>query len=166
MSRVSVSWHRQSQATCERQPCVFVTTMSLKRRQLAYTGKAAVTKKSVQPVESHQTTGMTLLSALFEIFSAAFLGRKSFGSTSENFASIACHLHQELSLTSHRKYVVRSLQRTGRRASSPDKDQLGARYLNTLDLARQKADSRARYEQYFDTMSARIKGYDILPENI
>lgn len=48
----------------------------------------------------------------------------------------------------------------------PDKDQLAARYLNTLDLARQKADSRARYEQYFDTMSARIKGYDILPENI
>lgn len=46
------------------------------------------------------------------------------------------------------------------------KDQLDARYLNALDLARHKADSRARYVHYFDTLSARIKEYDILPENM
>lgn len=45
------------------------------------------------------------------------------------------------------------------------KDQLDARYLNTLDLARHKADSRASYEYYFDILSARIEEYDILPEN-
>lgn len=45
-------------------------------------------------------------------------------------------------------------------------DQLDARYLNTLDLARHKADSRASYEHYFDTLSARIKEYDILPKNM
>jgi transposase-like protein len=44
--------------------------------------------------------------------------------------------------------------------------QLDARYLNTLDLARHKADSRASYEHYFDVLSARIKEYDILPENM
>lgn len=46
------------------------------------------------------------------------------------------------------------------------KDQLDARYLNTLDLARHEADSRASYEHYFDILSARIKEYDILPENM
>lgn len=46
------------------------------------------------------------------------------------------------------------------------KDQLDARYLNTLDLARHKADSRTSYEHYFDILSARIKEYDILPENM
>ena len=46
------------------------------------------------------------------------------------------------------------------------KDQLDARYLNTLDLARHKADSRASYEHYFDVVSARIDEYDILPENM
>jgi hypothetical protein len=46
------------------------------------------------------------------------------------------------------------------------KDQLDARYLNTLDLARHKADSKASYEYYFDILSARIKKYDILPENM
>lgn len=33
------------------------------------------------------------------------------------------------------------------------KDQLDARYLNTLDLARYKADSRASYEHYFDILN-------------
>ena len=45
-------------------------------------------------------------------------------------------------------------------------DQLDARYLNTLDLARHKADYRASYEQYFDILSARLKEYNILPENM
>ena len=47
-----------------------------------------------------------------------------------------------------------------------NRDQLDARYLNTLDLARHKADSRASYEQYFDILNTRIKDYDILPENM
>jgi hypothetical protein len=46
------------------------------------------------------------------------------------------------------------------------KDQLDARYLNTLDLARHKTDSRVSYEYYFDILSPRIKKYDVLPENI
>jgi hypothetical protein len=46
------------------------------------------------------------------------------------------------------------------------KDQLDARYLNTLDLARHRADSKASYEHYFGVLSARIKKYDILPENM
>jgi transposase-like protein len=44
--------------------------------------------------------------------------------------------------------------------------QLDARFLNTLDLARHKADSRASYEHYFDVLSAIIKNYDILPESM
>jgi hypothetical protein len=46
------------------------------------------------------------------------------------------------------------------------KDQLDARYLNTLDLARHKTNSRVSYEYYFNILSARIKKYDILPENV
>jgi len=46
------------------------------------------------------------------------------------------------------------------------KDQLDARYLNTLDLARHRADSKASYEHYFGVLSARIKKYDNLPENM
>lgn len=42
------------------------------------------------------------------------------------------------------------------------RDQLDARYLNTLDLVRRKADSRASYGHYFDIPSARIREYDIL----
>jgi hypothetical protein len=45
-------------------------------------------------------------------------------------------------------------------------DQLDARYLNTLDLARHKTDSRFSYEYYFNILSARIKKYDILPEDV
>ena len=43
--------------------------------------------------------------------------------------------------------------------------QIDARYLNTLDLARHKADSRASYEHYFDMVGARIREYDMLPAN-
>jgi transposase-like protein len=44
--------------------------------------------------------------------------------------------------------------------------QIDARYLNTLDLARHKADSRASYKYYFHVLGARMKEYDILPENM
>jgi hypothetical protein len=43
------------------------------------------------------------------------------------------------------------------------KDQLDARYFNTLDLARHKADSKASYEYYFDILSARIKDMTYCP---
>jgi hypothetical protein len=66
--------------------------------------------------------------------------------------------HQLCGKTPSKNWVTRFVAR--------HKDQLDARYLNTLDLARHKADSKASYEYYFDILSARIKKYDILPENM
>lgn len=44
--------------------------------------------------------------------------------------------------------------------------ELDARYLNTLELARHKADTEASYERYFSVMGEKIRRYDISPENM
>lgn len=46
------------------------------------------------------------------------------------------------------------------------KDILDSRYLNTLDLARHKADSRESYKQYFDIIREKIEEYGITADNI
>ena len=43
---------------------------------------------------------------------------------------------------------------------------LDTRYLNTMDNARQKADSKRSYELYFDLMKEKIHQYEILPHNM
>jgi hypothetical protein len=43
---------------------------------------------------------------------------------------------------------------------------LDARYLNTIDLARHKADSRSNYEAYFAIVSQKIEEYNIRADNI
>jgi hypothetical protein len=45
------------------------------------------------------------------------------------------------------------------------KDILDSRYLNTLDLARHKADSEASYRQYFTVLRQKIDQYNIQPHN-
>jgi hypothetical protein len=45
------------------------------------------------------------------------------------------------------------------------KDVLDSRYLNTLDLARHKADSEASYRQYFTVLRQKIDQYNIQPHN-
>jgi len=37
------------------------------------------------------------------------------------------------------------------------KESLGNRYLNTLDLSRHKADSRASYKRYFEIVGRKIR---------
>lgn len=44
--------------------------------------------------------------------------------------------------------------------------ELDSRYLNTLELARHKADTKASYEEYFSIMGKKIREYNILPENM
>ena len=46
------------------------------------------------------------------------------------------------------------------------KHEIDARFLNTIDLARHKADSRASYEQYFKIICERMEQYQITAENI
>ena len=45
------------------------------------------------------------------------------------------------------------------------KDILDCRYLNTIDLARHKADSEASYSQYFTILRQKIDQYSIQPQN-
>lgn len=45
------------------------------------------------------------------------------------------------------------------------KDVLDSRYLNTIDLARHKADSEALYRQYFTILRQRMDQYSIQPQN-
>ena len=46
------------------------------------------------------------------------------------------------------------------------KDELDSRYLNTLDLARHKADTRASYSQYFEIIGQKIEQYNITANNV
>jgi len=46
------------------------------------------------------------------------------------------------------------------------KDSLDSRYLNTLDLARYKADSKASYSQYFEIIGNKIEEYSITMQNV
>jgi hypothetical protein len=45
------------------------------------------------------------------------------------------------------------------------KDILDCRYLNTIDLARHKADSKASYSQYFTILRQKMDQYNIQPQN-
>jgi hypothetical protein len=45
------------------------------------------------------------------------------------------------------------------------KDILDCRYLNTIDLARHKADSKASYSQYFTILRQKMEQYNIQPQN-
>jgi hypothetical protein len=45
------------------------------------------------------------------------------------------------------------------------KDILDCRYLNTIDLARHKADSKASYSQYFTILRHKMEQYSIQPQN-
>ena len=45
------------------------------------------------------------------------------------------------------------------------KDILDCRYLNTIDLARHKADSKASYSQYFTILRQKMEQYSIQPQN-
>ena len=45
------------------------------------------------------------------------------------------------------------------------KDILDCRYLNTIDLARHKADSKASYSQYFTILRQKMEQYSIQPRN-
>ena len=45
------------------------------------------------------------------------------------------------------------------------KDILDCRYLNTIDLARHKAESEASYSQYFTILRQKIEQYSIQPQN-
>jgi hypothetical protein len=45
------------------------------------------------------------------------------------------------------------------------KDILDSRYLNAIDLARHKADSKASYEQYFTILRQKMDQYNIQPHN-
>jgi hypothetical protein len=45
------------------------------------------------------------------------------------------------------------------------KDQLDSRYLNTIDLARHKAESEPSYRQYFTVLKQKIDQYAIQPQN-
>jgi hypothetical protein len=49
---------------------------------------------------------------------------------------------------------------------SRHRDKLDGRYLNTIDLSRHKADSRASYKQYFETIGRKIEEYQITTDNI
>ncbi|OQN95385.1 hypothetical protein B0A48_18633 [Cryoendolithus antarcticus] len=42
---------------------------------------------------------------------------------------------------------------------------LDTRYLNTLDLEKHKAESKASFQQYFDILQQKIQAYDIQPYN-
>ena len=46
------------------------------------------------------------------------------------------------------------------------KHRLDARYLNTIDLARHRADSRSNYEAYFAIIGQKIEEYEISADNI
>jgi hypothetical protein len=46
------------------------------------------------------------------------------------------------------------------------KDELDSRYLNILDLARHKADTKASYGQYFEIVGQNIEQYSITANNI
>jgi transposase-like protein len=46
------------------------------------------------------------------------------------------------------------------------KHRLDARYLNTIDLARHRADSRSNYEAYFAIIGQKIEEYKISADNI
>ena len=46
------------------------------------------------------------------------------------------------------------------------KHRLDARYLNTIDLARHKADSRSNYEAYFAIIGQKVEEYNISADNI
>jgi hypothetical protein len=44
--------------------------------------------------------------------------------------------------------------------------ELGAGFLQALDAAHKKADSTLYYQQYFDLIKAKIKQYEVEPENM
>jgi hypothetical protein len=46
------------------------------------------------------------------------------------------------------------------------KHALDARYLNTIDLVRHRADSRSNYEAFFAIVCQKVEGYEISADNM